>query len=162
MAAVRRRRRTAAQKIVICVAAAVAIALPAWLLAQSYLGKRQAALFLASEAEVAGAPCPSLTRAEFDGRGLKATKATFYEGVTFARQFGHMECRALRYGGGWGAKVYPVCQFTSPKALRITTARGEWYFAPGPGQPATVGAPNGQARCVMASNFTIGKLTGAR
>jgi hypothetical protein len=158
----RRRRLTNGQKIVIAGAAVVAVALPGWLLVQSYLGKREAALFLASEAVVDGPPCPSLTRAQFEAQRLSTPKATFYEGVTFARQFGHMECRSLRYGAGWGTAVYPVCQFTSPKALKITTDRGEWYFAPGPGQPATVGTPKGQAQCVLASNFTIGKLVGAR
>lgn len=157
---VRRRRLTTGQKVVIAVAAVVALALPGWLLVHSYLGKREAALFLASEAQVNGPPCPSLTKAQFDAQGLKAPKATNYENVIFARQFGHMECRSLRYGGGWGTEVYPVCQFTSPKALKITTDKGEWYFAPGPGQPATVGVPHGEARCVMASNFTMGKLVG--
>lgn len=159
MQRVRRRRLTAGQKVVLGVAAAIAVGLPGWLLTQSYLGKREAALFLASEAVVDGPPCPSLTQAQFDAQGLKAPKATFYEGVGFARQFGHMECRALRYGAGWGTRVYPVCQFTSPKTLVITTPKGVWRFAPGPGQPATVGVPNGQAKCVMASNFTIKALT---
>lgn len=159
MAGVRRRRLTAGQKVVIGVAAAVAAGLPGWLLTQNYLGRREAALFLARDVAVEGPPCPSLTRARFEAQGLKAPKATLYEGVTFARQFGHMDCRLLRYGAGWGTDVYPVCQFTSPRSLKITTAQGEWYFAPGPGRPATVGAPRGQARCVMASNFTIKTLT---
>jgi hypothetical protein len=157
---VRKRRLTNGQKITLGVAAAIAVGLPGWFLAQSYLGKRDAALFLAREATVDGPPCPGLTKAQFEAKGLKAPKATFYEGVTFARQFGHMDCRSLRYGAGWGTDVYPVCQFTSPKTLKITTPKGEWYFEPGPGQPATVGAPRGEARCVMASNFTIGKLVG--
>jgi len=158
MARVRRRRLTAGQKVTLAVAAAIAVGLPAWLVGQSYLGKREAALFLAREAAVDGPPCPTLTRAQFEAQGFKAPKATFYEGVTFARQFGHMDCRSLRYGAGWGTEVYPVCQFTSPRSLKVTTRKGEWYFAPGPGQPATVGAPRGQARCVMASNFTMKKL----
>lgn len=158
MVGVRRRRLTTGQKVTLGVAAAIAVGLPGWFLAQSYLGKRDAALFLASEATVDGPPCPSLTKAQFEARGLTAKKATFYEGVTFARQFGHMECRSLRYGAGWGTEVYPVCQFTSPKSLKITTSKGEWYFDPGPGQPATVGTPHGEARCVMASNFNMKNL----
>lgn len=158
MSGVRRRRLTTGQKVTIGVAATIAVGLPGWFLAQSYLGKREAALFLASEATVDGPPCPSLTKAQFEAEGLKVKKATFYEGVTFARQFGHMECRSLRYGAGWGTAVYPVCQFTSPSALKVTTDKGEWYFNPGPGQPATVGTPRGEARCVMASNFTMKRL----
>lgn len=160
MSRVRRRRLTPGQKITLGVAALIAVALPGWLLGQSYLGKRDAAMFLAREAAVDGPPCPSLTKAQFEAQGLTVKTATFYEGVTFARQFGHMDCRSLRYGAGWGTEVYPVCQFTSPKTLKITTPKGEWYFNPGPGQPATVGAPRGLARCVMASNFTIKRLVG--
>lgn len=159
MVRVRRRRLTRGQKIVLAIAAVIAVALPGWFLANSYLGKREAALGLAREAKVEGPPCPSLTKAQFDAQGLKAPKATFYEGVAFARQFGHMECYALRYGAGWGTEVYPVCQFTSPKTLVITSGQRVWYFEPGPGQPATVGLPKGEAQCVMASNFTIKKLT---
>jgi len=158
MSRVRRRRLTRGQKVVLGIAAVIAVALPGWLLTQSYLGKREAALFLASEAQVDGAPCPSLTKAQFDAQKLKAPKATNYENVVFARQFGHMECRSLRYGAGWGTKVYPVCQFTSPKTLVITAGERVWYFEPGPGQPATVGLPKGEAHCVMASNFTMKKL----
>ena len=161
MARVRRRRLTTGQKVTLGVAAAIAVGLPGWFLAQSYLGKRDAALFLAREATVDGPPCPSLTKAQFEAKGLMAKKATFYEGVTFARQFGHMDCRSLRYGAGWGTEVYPVCQFTSPKTLVITKGERVWYFEPGPGQPATVGLPKGEAHCVMASNFTIKKLTGS-
>lgn len=160
MVRVRRRRLTTGQTVVIAIAVMIGLALPGWLLVNSYLGKREAALGLAREAAVEGPPCPSLTKAQFDARRLKAPKATFYEGVAFARQFGHMECYALRYGDGWGTKVYPVCQFTSPKSLVITAGRRVWYFEPGPGQPATVGLPHGEAQCVMASNFTIKKLTG--
>lgn len=159
MVGVRRRRLTQGQKVTLAVAAAIGVILPGWLLANSYLGKRDAALGLAREAAIDGPPCPSLTRAQFEAQGLKVRKATLYEDVVFARAYGHMDCRLLRYGAGWGTAVYPVCQFTSPKTLKITTSKGEWYFEPGPGRPATVGAPHGEARCVMASNFTIEKLT---
>ena len=155
MVGVRRRRLTVGQKVAIVLAGLGFLAFAAWLYGGSYLRQREAALFRAQEAAVGGPPCPQLTAAEFAARKLKAPKATQYEGVIFARQFGHMDCSTLRYGGGWGTKTYPVCQFTSPYALRIVTPKGEWFYAPGPGQPATVGAPHGQARCVMASNFNL-------
>ena len=160
MAKVRRRRLTPGQKVTLGVAALAALAIPAWLFGGSYLRQRDVALSMAQEARIAGPPCPSLTRAQFKAQGLKVTKATLYEDVVFARQFGHMDCRLLRYGAGWGTEVYPVCQFTSPRTLKITTPKGEWYYALGPGQPATVGAPHGEARCVIAANFTIPKLLG--
>ena len=155
MAEFRRRRLTRGQKVVIAAALIPALAFPMWLFGGSYLRGRDAAISRAREATIEGPPCPSLTRAQFDARGLKAPKATLYEGVTFARRVGHMDCSILRYGGGWSTKGYPVCQFTGPAALRIRTDKGEWWFDTGIGQPATVSTAHGQARCVLASNFTI-------
>jgi hypothetical protein len=160
MARVRRRRLTPGQKIVIATAVVVSVALPSWMFGGSYLHEREAALSRASEARIDGPPCPSLTRAQFEAQGLKAPKATLYADVVFARQFGHMDCRLLRYGAAWATEVYPVCQFTSPKGLKVTTPKGEWYFATGAGRPATVATPFGRARCVLAGNFTMKRLIG--
>jgi hypothetical protein len=129
-------------------------AFPAWLLGGAYLRDRDAALNRARDFAIEGPPCPSLTHDQFGALGLKAEKGVNYEDVVFYRQFGHMDCTSLRYGGGWSRRAYPVCQFTSPGAIRVTTREGDWYFAPGFGRPATVATPNGQPRCVLASNFT--------
>ena len=158
MAGERRARRTTGQKVALAVAAVVALGLPAWMIGGSYLRQRDSALSMAGEADIRGAPCPQITRAQFTARGLKAPRATNYEDVIFARQFGHMECRGIRYGGGWSSRIYPVCQFTSPNVLKVTTGEGEWHFHPGPGQPVTVATPNGRATCVMAANFTMENL----
>ena len=154
------RRRSVAEKLVIGLAAAIAIGLPLGLTAKKYLSDRDVALTRAREWAIEGPPCERLTRAEFEARGLKAPKGTIYEDAQFFRQFGHMSCSGLRYGAGWGMSVYPVCQFTSPKALKVVTKKGEWYFATGPGQPATVATPHGEARCVLAANFTMKSLMG--
>lgn len=159
-AAVRRRRRGAGQKLILVGAGVVAIAFPAWLFGGSYLKRRGEALDLAREWAIAGPPCAALSRAEFEARGLKVRKGTVYEGVTFYRQFGHMSCTALRYGAGWGQSTYPVCQFTTPRALKVSTYEGDWYFDIAPGQPATIAAPRGQVRCVLAANFTMARLNG--
>lgn len=153
-----RPRMGPAQKLVVGLALLGVLAFPAWLFGGSYLKRRDAALTLAREWAIEGPPCVSLTRAEFEARGLKVRKGTVYEGAAFYRAFGHMECSALRYGAGWSQRVYPVCQFTSPRALRVTTGKGDWYYALEPGQPATVSAPNGEARCVLAANFNMQRL----
>ena len=72
----------------------------------------------------------------------------------FARRFGHMSCAMITNDGGRGLGTFPVCQFTSPASLLVRTPRGEFYFAPGIGQPATVSVPPGLPQCVMNSNFT--------
>ena len=156
----RRRRLTAGQKVTIGLAALLFLGFAAWLYGGSYLRQREAALTRAAEAAVDAPPCPQVTRAAFEAQRLRKFRATLYEDVVFGRQFGHMDCRTLRYGGGWGTATYPVCQFTGPGLVSVKTAKGEWLFAPGPGQPATAGAPHGQARCVMGSNFTIAKRLG--
>ena len=47
----------------------------------------------------------------------------------------------------------PVCQFSGPSLLTVTTAKGTFYFAPGTGKPATVMTRDGVPSCVLASNF---------
>jgi hypothetical protein len=151
----RRRKLTGGQKLTMVAGALIFLGFAGWLYGGDYLRQRDLALGRAGEAKVEGPPCPQLTAAEFVARKLKAPKLTSYEGVVFGRQFGHMDCSALRYGAGWSTEMYPVCQFTSPSALSVKTDKGEWFFAPGPGQPATIAVPHGQPRCVMDSNFNL-------
>lgn len=151
----RRMRLTRGQKVTLGVAALLAVALPAYVFGGAYLKDRTTALALAREWTIEGPPCPSLTGAQFEARGLRARKGLAYAGVNVSRQFGHVTCSQLRYGDGWGLASYVVCQFTSPNALRVETAKGVWYFAPGMGRPATISTPHGQARCVMASKFRL-------
>ena len=151
----RRMRLTPGQKITLGVAAGLAVALPAYIFGGAYLKDRTAALALAREWNIQGPPCPSLTRSQFEAQGFKVRKGVEYAGVKVSREFGHLTCSQLRYGEGWGLASYVVCQFTSPNALRIETAKGTWYFAPGMGKPATISTPHDQARCVLASKFTL-------
>lgn len=151
----RRRRLTTGQKLTIGVAGLIFLGFAAWLYGGDYLRQRELAFGRAAEAKVNGPPCPQLAAAEFAARKLKAPKQTNYEGVVFGRQFGHMDCRTLRYGAGWGTAIYPVCQFTSPAVLTVRTSKGEWFFAPGIGKAATIAVPHDQARCVMDSNFRL-------
>lgn len=155
-----RPRMGAGQRAVIVAAAALAAGLPAWVFAGSYLKDREAALQRAREWEISGAPCAELSAAEFEARGLKVRKGTVYEGITFYRQFGHMTCTGLRYGSGWSGALYPVCQFTTPKVLKVSTRSGERYFDIGPGRPATIAVPRGEVRCVLAAHFTMARLQG--
>lgn len=151
-------RRGLGQRLVIGLALVAAVGFPAWVYTGSYLKRRDAALALQREWTIDGPPCAALTKAEFEARGLKVRKGTVYDGVTFYRQFGHVSCSPLRYGAGWAPATYPVCQFTTPRALKVTTARRDWYFDIPPGQPATIAAPRGQVRCVLAADFTMARL----
>lgn len=157
MIPVRRCRLTRGQKLAIAGFALVFLGFAAWLYGGSYLRQRDFALGRANEAAVSGPPCPEITKAQFEAQRLKKFRTTLYEGEVIGRQFGHMDCSRLRYGGGWSPAGYTVCQFTGPGLLSVKTDKGEWFFAPGVGKPASIGTPHGKAQCVMASNFTVQK-----
>ncbi len=105
----------------------------------------------ANPATIAGPPCPVLTLAEFDALPVKPKKTFIFNEVTFDRRFGHVACNVVGDGGGTG--FAPICQFTAPAVLRVTTKRGVSYFKPGVGNPVTVTLAGGTPRCVMAANF---------
>jgi len=100
----------------------------------------------------AGAPCPSITKDAYAASPVKATQAFAMDEVRFARAYGHVECGYLANDNGHSLGDFPVCAFTSPAVLHITTPKGEFYFFPSTG-PATVWVPHGVPQCVMASNF---------
>lgn len=151
----RRRRRTLGEKLAITAGILVIVGVPAWLIAQNFLIHRAANIKTAKEWTVSGPPCPEISAVEFERRRLRAPHGTRYGDTIFFRQFGHLTCNAVNDHGGKGFGVYAVCQFTSPNVLRVKTPKGEWFFVPGPGQPATVMTPHDLARCVVASNFTL-------
>lgn len=151
----RRRRLTPGQTLVLAAAAVAAVAIPGWLVGERFLKDRAESIARARSWAIDGPPCPQLTRAQFEARRLKTPKGVDYAGVLFFRQFGHMTCTPLRDQGGAGLRADAACQFTSPNALKVVTRQGEWYFAPGPGQPATVFTPRGQAHCVLNARFRL-------
>ena len=100
--------------------------------------------------DIRGAPCPTLAHADYLAQGLQPRTTFEFQNVKFGRRFGHADCAVVAYRDASGAGGHPVCQFTAPALLVITTGGVESYFAPGVGVPATVSVENGQARCVLA------------
>ena len=95
----------------------------------------------ANMAALSGPPCPTATAAAY-AAGPQARKELIFNDVKFGRAFGHVDCnevanKATRKGS------MPVCQFTGPGAVTVTTDKGVFYFATGIGKPATVSAPDG-------------------
>lgn len=105
----------------------------------------------AGVAALAGPPCQVVTAEAFAPQAAKARKVFEFNGDTYARRFGHLDCNLTAVKGV--RDPVPVCQFTGPQALSVTTAKGSYYFLPGPGQPATIRVVDEVATCVMASNF---------
>lgn len=116
-----------------------------------YLSIRNERIADARAWTILGPPCPTITEAELTHELGKGFRSFDYGDVTFSRRDGDVECAPVYYDGGRGDAFYPVCQFSGPGDLRVRTGRGEWRFRPGPGRPATVSAPHGEAGCVLAT-----------
>jgi len=100
--------------------------------------------------------CPTISAAAYAARGYRAReRATEYDGMTLARQFGHVMCKDVDTAGGWGFVTHPACQFTSPTAIRVRRDGVEAFFEPGPGRLATVSLEPGGARCALSGRFTL-------
>lgn len=117
--------------------------------------QRGKAIATAQTWSIAGTPCPSLSKAQFEAQVYPARREFEYGGVTFARHAGHVDCAAVAADGGKGRSRFPVCSFTSPVVIKVVTEKGESYFVPGPGKPATVSTQDGAATCVLASDFKL-------
>jgi hypothetical protein len=70
-------------------------------------------------------------------------------------------CAPIYEDGGRGRRFHPSCQFTSPGDLMVRTKRGAWYFRAGPGRAATISTARDEARCVLASRYTIANFNTA-
>ena len=75
--------------------------------------------------------------------------------MTIARKAGNASCQDLKRSGGLGLLHDQACQFTGPAALVVTTKKGEFFYIPEVGQPATVYVRDGAPRCVMGGKFTL-------
>ncbi len=104
---------------------------------------------------IEGEPCPTLTAEAFAAQNLKPKRSFDYREVKLARAYGHVECRQIKNAGGQGLGSHTVCQFTSPAVLQVTTAKGEFFFLPGIGRPATVAIEGGEAHCVLAGDYRV-------
>ena len=119
----------------------------------NHFKERQKAIADAEAWTITGPPCPEITEAALRGAGEKADKKFEYDGVLFARAYGHVSCNEVGYDRGRGMGKYPACQFTAPSVLVIDTEQGRHVYQPGRGQPATVAVQHGKASCVMAARY---------
>lgn len=137
------------------IGALTASAVVGGLLAYNFSQHRDANVALAKDWKIDGPPCPALTKAEFTAKGYKADKVFDYDDLSMARKAGHASCSDIQQGGGKGVFHDQACQFTSPAALIITTRKGEFFYTPEVGQPATVFVHDGVPKCVLGGKFTL-------
>ena len=103
-----------------------------------------------------GPACPAISAAAYRARGYAVhERATDYDGVTLARQFGHVMCKDVDTSGGFGFLSHPACQFTSPTAIRVKRGEREDFFEPGAGRLATVSVEHGRTLCALSGQFTL-------
>ncbi len=103
---------------------------------------------------IAGPPCPQLAAPVSAGAGIP--RGFTYEGVRFERRFGHVMCAAPPKTAFLTLEIYPVCQFTGPDTIRVTTTAGKVFaFKPGVGHPATVTVRDGRVSCVLGGWFRL-------
>lgn len=102
--------------------------------------------------ELVGPPCPEGFSGPWANPDYAPDKSLVFNGVRFTRRAGHVDCSAVAAGKDAGQDYVPLCQFSSPIVLEVTTDKGAFKFQPGVGHPATVSIVDGTPRCVMASN----------
>ncbi len=145
---VRARKKTAPVLPIVAILAVVlaAAVLAGWWLPRSReIAKAEAWTFT-------GAPCPSVSAQAFAAWVVKPRESFEFGDITFARGYGHASCEEITNDGGKGFGRHPVCQFTAPAVLHVTTKRGDFYFITQTG-PATVAVEHGVASCVRAARF---------
>ncbi len=101
---------------------------------------------------VTGLPCRALTARAFADSAVKPGAMFQYDDVTFTRGYGHVYCDEIHDDGGHGLGSHPVCQFTGPAVLKVTTPKGSFFFAPSAG-PATVAVAGDIPTCVRGGWF---------
>jgi hypothetical protein len=105
------------------------------------------------EWDVTGPACPVATSIPPDFYVRRRPMSFTYGGARFTRQFGAVSCVFVPEPGLFGAKRYPVCQFTSPATIMVGVGEDRVVFEPGIGHSATVTLRRGQPRCVVGGPF---------
>jgi hypothetical protein len=105
---------------------------------------------------IEGPPCPELTKAAFAAQPMKAEQLFAYDGIGFARAYGHAECNEIADHGGKGWSTYPVCKFTGPALLQVSNPKdGDHFFAPPAGVAATLSFQDRRVACVTGPNGAL-------
>ncbi len=135
---------------------ALAIGMGVAVAASTWLQQAPRNLAQARRWAIHGPRCPALAAGDFADLAVKPAASFQYDDVTFERGYGHVYCDEIHDDGGRGPGVHPVCQFTGPAVLKVTSPKGRFYFFPSTGR-ATVEVQRGVATCVRGGWFTGGE-----
>lgn len=125
----------------------------------------RAQIAIAKQWTVPGPPCPAMSQSALIAAGLQASPEgdlrgfpdmnNDYDSVRFGRRFGYVSCAEIHDNGGLSLDSHPVCEFTRPVVVTITSAKGVFYFNTGSTAPATVSVQDGVPSCVLANRFKV-------
>ena len=123
---------------------------------------RQASLVAeAARWKIEGAPCRSVSKAEYDAAtdaflpaGYTGLKVEI-DDVKLAWSSGDSACHDILDAGSLLLDTHPVCQFTHPRKVRVTSPAGEHFYLTGE-SPATVSAAPTGVACVLNAKLRRG------
>lgn len=105
---------------------------------------------LKTEWAIEGPACPAPVQPmRFNRKPLEFS----YQGIHFTRQYGAVYCVPVPDRGIFSKANHPVCQFSSPAAVTVTTGGRTVLYEPGIGQRATVTIRDGRSTCVVGGWF---------
>ncbi len=104
--------------------------------------------------KVDGPACQPLAPERFAGVSTPPTVTT-YDGTTYQRHGGAITCtHRVEKIGGLEVRS-PVCKFSSPDYLSVTSNGQQTYYDLTMGRAASVGVVNGQVRCAVTGKFEM-------
>ena len=147
----KRRRLTREMKLTIAGSLALCLAIVGYFTTASYLRDREHNVADAEQYGAKGAPCPTTTKADLDANGPNLRHGFDFGYMHLAHAFGDADCAWIVDHGGAGMGRFPVCRFTSPGSLEITTGKTDVFFRPPLGKPAAIVLDKGQVRCLLTA-----------
>jgi hypothetical protein len=134
------------------VIAAVVVVLIAGYAVMTMQRNHREAVATAAAWMITGPACPTPAA----GARPSLSHQTNFEEVAIAREVGGAAtCNTIRENGN--GEALTICQFIAPGALRVTTAKGTFDFAPPHGIDASVVVRGGVPACVLHVNPALFK-----
>lgn len=143
-------KKSNANLIRIAVAVVVVLLVAGFTLFELQISRREAAETAAAW-QITGRACPTPA----PGAAPRTLpRQMVYQEVTIARQVGGgANCNTIRENGN--GEELKICQFIVPGALRVTTAKGTYHFAPRPGENASIVVRADEPTCVLHINQAL-------
>ena len=147
----KKRRLTREMKLVLAGSAALGLVIVGYFSIASYLRDREHNIADAEQYGAKGEPCPTTTKADLETNGPNLRHGFDFGDMHLVHAFGDADCAWIVDHGGAGMGRFPVCRFTSPGSLEITTGKTDVFFRPPLGKPAAVVLDKGQVRCLLTA-----------